>query len=314
MCNTCTKCKKDRPANDYLSKGKVKKQCFKCRESDRKSREKRKKFCKGMMLCPCSESRPEQFRAAKKKNQPLYGHYLEKPYLEEKDIEELIKIKCKKCNKCMLAPGGKAFRCKARWMELRQRMADSGGCVDCGCTDIHFLEADHVTGAKVEALSQYMEWKSTEAMEEEFKKTVCRCKFDHRLKSAKTRARKSMLNHAFKMLLWNGKKSKEKMQHHRQREYKKNCNFALKMQRGECETCGRKCDKENQAGFDWAHIDRSTKRTRVTKKGKVVTVTVSDIVNDDRSPRTALPMMKHDTKLCRLQCANCHKLDTDEGI
>lgn len=235
------------------------------------------------------EDRPEFFIPVRFKQKYMS---LLKDDRTDSNLKQLIKLKSKQCKNCnKLSPGQEM--CKNKWLELKKRMADYGGCVQCGIRDISVLEADHCT-QKIHILSNYTFWPTKggpEAMELEFLKTQCLCCFHHKLKSHNDRVSKKLDNDVKQPI---------------KREYamqKQDFNNLLKSQRGHCLSCKRKFVLEESVAFEWDHREPDEK-----------CYTISNLVSGLYNPRIAIPLIEKEVAKCDLLCSNCHKIKTDLTI
>ena len=245
----------------------------------KKNNDERSRRAKNTMCCrQCNTTDILKFQPKNKIDLPNWNEAI-----KQQDNDSLIKMKKVTCEDCSLSDRQRA--CKAEWDKMKTELAKRG-CVDCGCKDSRVIEADH-TRDKVRHLSYYMSWKSVDDMRLEFEKCVPRCRFCHQVKSEKERELKDIV----------------KAEHiRRYTQDKRNYNISLKEDRGECFECQRVFTEETQAGFDWSHRNREEKKYNIGK-----------LVSDCKSPLTAFPLILVETHKCELLCANCHKLDTDQG-
>lgn len=202
------------------------KTCPPCRESNRRSKKKRKNKVKyvppGQRKCTgCYHVQPEdQFR-------PLHAR------------QTKLTALCQTCrnfrHRSEMNPNTIRGQCRQVWLNWRV----SRCCAHCG-TDRH-IEADHCRGGKkVWDCGDYTWWTShggPEAQQRELEKCQPLCRFCHRVKSHEERGTQKRASILRRRQIVNDEK----------------------LRVGACETCDRTVTPENVQGFDWAHRDRATK-------------------------------------------------------
>ena len=166
-------------------------------------------------------------------------------------------------------------RCRKVYMEWKQ----SHACQHCGTGEC--IEADH-TGAKKHACSHYAWWAchgGAEALKTELKTCRPLCCFCHRVHSQNQRG-----------------VSKRRPSMVKKRTYVN----SIKLKIGECQLCKRKVQDGNCCGFDFDHLDETTKTDGICRMV-------------DRYPLQKFKsLIDVEVKKCRLLCCNCHMKHTKE--
>lgn len=147
-------------------------------------------------------------------------------------------------------------------------------CIDCGENNWLTLEYDHIDRTTKTCL--VLQCKSIEKMQQEIDKCVLRCSFCHQLKSIAERGG---------IIIKTGK-------------IKIKCDFInnIKLDNRSCVLCERKTAPDNLHGFDFDHIDRSTK--------------VDNISAMVQNYKCSIKELEEELNKCRLLCRNCHKVHT----
>lgn len=172
-------------------------------------------------------------------------------------------------------------KCREFWLEWKKRQV----CIDCGCNDYRVIEADHVYGIKVNAVSAYTWWAQNggvEAMTKELKKCEARCTCCHTIVTKER---------------WDSKRKAEGRQPNPRHKRRRSLINQVKMNIGECLHCKRIVTLQTCAAFDFDHRD---------EEGKVICI--SKIVFNTK----ALFQHYFETEIpkCDLLCKNCHHIKT----
>lgn len=172
-----------------------------------------------------------------------------------------------------------------KYKDLRKFMfklkEDMGGaCMHCKEPNLLVLEFDHLRD-KIRSVSLMT---SKKKMEEEAKKCQLLCVFCHNLKSM----RETHLPRRKE------KCTKDTLIKRKRELFVK----TIKLKIGRCEFCERIVDEKNYSAFHFDHIDEKTK-----SRG------ISYLVNGTCSSEQTI---LNEIKKCRLLCANCHRLRTND--
>jgi hypothetical protein len=189
-------------------------------------------------------------------------------------LKDYLSIYCKACTFKDQQP-----RKRKLHQYLWEKREQSNGCVDCGCKDPRLLQFDHVRGSKKQAVTTLS---STRTIDEELLKTDMRCVMCHRYKSVKE----------------GPKPSSTAVARHRNRERVRSVKFQI----GGCQNCGLKIEKDDEfhhSCFDFDHLDRSTKKEKV-----------SNLMARGASVAT----LDEEIAKCQLLCAACHWLKTGKEL
>ena len=238
--------------------------CERCREHQRKRH--RKKYY-SIPVCPqgqkycgkCGHIQPEdQFKSRHPRRQTLTKW-------------------CQTCrqtqSRSQVNPTSKTGKCKARWEEWKAK----NPCVVCGETDTQLIEADHLRD-KVRHCSDHHYWANhggVPTLEKELEKCQSLCCWHHRLKTKRERPTEKRKRYLKRRAIIN----------------------ADKMRRGKCLRCPRRVTLETCCGFDFDHIDRSTKVIHLSHIVKKSQVFFDEHIDSE-------------LKACDMLCCNCHKKKT----
>jgi hypothetical protein len=247
----------------------------------------------------------------------------------------LVALRLKRCSVCRPDPGylGPAQRaCKEWWDAKRQEMcALNKGCAHQDCPERGpgvwcVLEADHGTNPKAThkktgtplGLGSYTHWTAhggVPAMEieaEQIEKWICRvC---HRLEPTSKAGRRCADPTTMPAGKANGTALEKKQYHARHSaviKYPKHQHVdAAKRRLGACAACARPVEPGTEPGFDFDHLDESTKARGglFGDKGGVAGLVSNsakaaalDAVRD---------LLDAEMAKCQLLCANCHARKT----
>ena len=251
------------------------KQCPTCLDIARRAQKKRKRLAsenkveEGYRLCTnCSHIKP-------------VAEFKTKIHRRKK-----LTTTCTFCReiqkKAQKNPTTKRGQCKAFWMKWKKGQR----CMDCGLKDERVIEADHVTGKKIKAVSHYEWWArngGVKAMKEELeKKCEPRCRFCHQIKTKE----RSDLERKME-----GRKQNVTKKHRQHEINLVKCNI------GECKSCKRKVTMETCCGFDFDHRDEET---------KVINIALIIYKNKTEYRKH----FKEEIPKCDLLCRNCHHIKT----
>lgn len=238
--------------------------CDRCRE---KARKRMQKIFDATPVCPlgqryckqCGRIKPEdQFKSRHPRRQTL-----------TKSCKTCLQIK----SRSDINPTSKYGMCKARWEEWKA----NNPCIVCGENDTQLIEADHLRD-KVYQCGDIAYWVShggVPALEKEVEKCQSLCRWCHRLKSDRERGTQKKKIRLKRRAIIN----------------------AEKMRRGKCLRCPRHVTLETCCGFDFDHLDETTK-----------VISVSQLVY--RSQAFFDQHIDSEIKKCDLLCCNCHKKKT----
>ena len=251
------------------------KTCPNCRESDRKSKKKRKaaaaltKCEEGKRICSkcCNEQDEDQFVSTVVRR-------------------EKLTTCCKSCRDTLKRSQANLNtiigQCRQIFIDWKKEHA----CLDCGLDDYRLIEADHKypigsdqPDAKLHACGRASYWVchgGPEALKKELD-TKCepRCCFCHRLKSKRDRKPETKKSILQKRAIIN----------------------AEKLKRGHCVHCQRKVTIHTVCGFDFDHLNPEEKRMNVSKMVEKSWPYFNQYAYNEMS-------------VCALSCANCHHLST----
>ena len=248
--------------------------CPTCRESNKRSRKKRKRLAgekeveEGYKMCKnCLNIKPiTQFESNVHRRKKFTAH-------------------CKSCReslkKASVNPTTTIGKCREFWMKWKKGKK----CMDCGLVDERVIEADHVRGKKIHGVGEYAWWArngGVEAMKEELEKCEPRCRFCH---TVKTKERSDL---------------KRKMEGRKQRPFRKRRQHEINLVKcniGECKRCERKVTMETCCGFDFDHRNEETK-----------VIAIANIVRKKEAEYKK--HFKEEIPKCDLLCCNCHKIKT----
>lgn len=262
----CSNCKRDA--------GSKFKWCLRCRKEKSKYKKKRRRkmeelvpseghrFCTG-----CFREFPlTEFKSVinRRTNRTLFCKLCRK------------KVKKRKENKTT-----KRGKCREFWFEWKKRQV----CIDCGCNDYRVMEADHVCGVKVNAVSCYKWWAykgGVEAMKTELQKCEPRCRSCHALVTKKRSDLK--------------RKTEGRKQESRLKRRQSLIN-QVKINIGKCLHCKRIVTLQTCAGFDFDHRDEEMKVIGISK----IVLKREELFQ--HYFQTEIPK-------CDLLCRNCHHIKT----
>ena len=251
-------------------------------------------------------------------------------------VAETRRGRCPPCAEtaAKLSPAVRA--CKDFWIAIRQEKCEEhDGCMKPDCPwkganrDWRVLQADHIDpkglvnpeNKKVHAVSHYVWWPCKErggvpAMRAEAAKCQWICGFCHFLEPTSSSARRCGDPDDMPDGKSSGTKEEVDQYHAKYRAKmvypKQQYVDAEKLRRGSCVQCKREVMPETCAAFQFDHIDETTKmKGEATLAGK--NGGVGGLVHNC-AKRAALDKIKDvldaEMALCRLLCANCHKLKT----
>jgi len=312
------KCSKKNCKKDAGSKFKT---CQQCREVNNKYQKKRRRNIieavarEGHRFCTvcsrefsvteskfktCQHCRKRQNESLKKRRRKIIeavateGHRFctacsrEFPLTEFKSlINRRMKrtLSCKSCRKNAKKTKEnkttKRGKCREFWFEWKKRQV----CIDCGCNDYRVMEADHVYGIKVHAVSDYTWWAcngSVEAMKKELQKCEPRCTCCHSIVTKKR---------------YDLRREVEGRQQPPSIKRRGSLINQVKMNIAECLHCKRIVTLQTCAAFDFDHRDEENK-----------VICISLIVRKNE----ALFQNYFQTEIpkCDLLCRNCHHIKT----
>lgn len=247
--------------------------CPSCREYQKQYNKKRKRLAKELTV-------PEGQRLCK-------NCYRLKPiekFQSNVNRRDTLTTKCIDCRESLSTshknPTTKKGACRTFWEAWKKEHA----CIDCGCNDYRVIEADHV-GGKKHRLGDYCYWSNhggIEAMKKELEHCEPRCTFCHRIVTKKRSDLKRKI---------------EGRTQHSTRKRRREQIDQVKLEIGTCVVCNRKVTEETCSGFDFDHLDPSTKKISMAKSVL-------------RKEEVFQRIMKEEIPKCNLKCANCHHIKT----
>jgi len=225
---------------------------------------------------------------------------------------------------------GKAYRREKTRLKMDQK------CIECGCDDIELLEFDHIEPEK--KTLNIGRSSSAKKIIKEAELTKFLCVWCHRLRTFKDtveKIKKSQEDYEYTeeenneeiivgcSKTCNGPLCKGKKRNH-ERFYKSknkynayckkchNFNDMIKRRKnakiidneklkiGKCNECHKEVTDETLCGFDFDHLDQTTK--------------LYTIASLRQSTKNIVDIIKAEIKKCQLLCCNCHKKKTVEQL
>ena len=241
------------------------KMCQHCRDSSKKSKRKRRRTVR-------VASEGNKFCKKCCREFPINPHF--KSTVARRTKPTAWCASCRAIHSKSQKGDTKSGRCRTVWLEWKQ----SHVCEQCKTREC--IEADH-TGGKQHACSDYTWWArhgGVEALKAELKTCRPLCRFCHALHSQNQRGVSKNPTIAKKRTYVN----------------------LIKLKIGECQLCTRKVQDGELCGFDFDHVDETTKIEGV-----------GNMVN--RYPLVKFfSLIDDEVKKCRLLCCNCHMKHTKE--